>query len=346
MSPPRLSRAGGSIRPAFMLLMMFAALLFSSTHAQAATPSTTDDLYATRPALTGTVSSISDRLVIVDTEQGESYSVAVDGRTVMPAGLATGMPVRIEFGRTENGVAHAQRVVPMRSGMTPSRELAYTHIGDDAATAARYASTASGDDPRDGRSHVTSSTLVASTQATPSTLAYRLATEPWIIGDVVSVNDHELVVDNDRGEQVTLAMDSHTLVPTDLAPGMPMRVEFKTMKDGTTYARRIVPMRDMAATDREMASAEVEENEDQTPTEAAETSATDEGHYMLASATDGTPAAEVKEEAAEHELATTSGEDSERLPQTASEMPLLALLAGLALAGAGATAFVRRHVQS
>ena len=126
MSPPRLSSAGASARHVAMFLTLFAALV-PATHAGAATPTTTDDFYATRPALTGTITSVSDRLVIVDTEQGESYSVAVDGRTVVPIGLATGMPVRIEFGRTGDGVAHAQRIVPMRSGLAPGQVLDRRH---------------------------------------------------------------------------------------------------------------------------------------------------------------------------------------------------------------------------
>src|SRR5437899_3109215 len=65
--------------------------------------------------------------------------------------------------------------------------------------------------------------------AIPSTMAYKLATEPLISGRVASVNDHMMIVDTDQGGHVTLAVDTKTMVPTDLGPGMAMRVEFRGM---------------------------------------------------------------------------------------------------------------------
>ena len=89
--------------------------------------------------------------------------------------------------------------------------------------------------------------------AIPSTFDYLLATQPMISGKVAAVNDHSLTVDTDQGGQVTLAVDSKTMVPTDLAVGMPMRVEFKAMPDGHKYARRIIPIRGGMNTGRELA---------------------------------------------------------------------------------------------
>lgn len=145
--------------------------------------------------------------------------------------------------------------------------------------------------------------------AIPSTTAYLLATQPMITGKVASVNDHVLVVDTDRGERVTLAVDSKTMVPTDLAPGMVMRVEFKSMPDGHKYARRVIPIRDGMSAGRELAYRR------------------SGGHAMAQYASHQGGA----------EVAANEG-----LPQTAGVQPLIALLGLLALASAGVLAVARR----
>ena len=144
--------------------------------------------------------------------------------------------------------------------------------------------------------------------AIPSTTDYLLATQPLISGTVASVNDHTLVVDTDQGGRVTLAVDSKTMVPTDLAPGMVMRVEFKAMPDGHLYARRVTPIRGGMSSGRELAYT-------RTGGHAETRYASNGGGY---------------------------GGRSESLPQTASNQPLVMLLGLLALASAGALAVSRR----
>jgi hypothetical protein len=141
--------------------------------------------------------------------------------------------------------------------------------------------------------------------AIPSTTDYLLATQPLISGKVASVNDHMMVVDTDQGGHVTLAVDSKTMVPTDLAPGMAMRVEFKAMPDGHLYARRVTPIRSGVSTGRELAYARTG------------------GHAMA-------------------QYASNDGDGGESLPQTAGVQPLIALLGLLALASAGTLAVSRR----
>lgn len=145
--------------------------------------------------------------------------------------------------------------------------------------------------------------------AIPSTTAYLLATQPMISGKVASVNDHTLVVDTDQGGRVTLAVDSKTMVPTDLAPGMAMRVEFKAMPDGHYYARRVIPIRGGVSTGRELAY-------------------TRSGDHAMA-------------QYASHEGATQDHGNGS-LPQTAGVQPLIALLGLLALASAGVLGVSRR----
>jgi LPXTG-motif cell wall-anchored protein len=143
--------------------------------------------------------------------------------------------------------------------------------------------------------------------AIPSTTEYLLATQPLISGRVATVNDHAMTVDTDQGGHVTLAMDSKTMVPTDLGPGMAMRVEFKAMPDGHLYARRITPIRGGMNTDRELAYAR----------------------------TGGRPMAQ-------YANASTGGGHWDSLPQTASNQPLIMLLGLLAVGTAGALALTRR----
>jgi LPXTG-motif cell wall-anchored protein len=85
---------------------------------------------------------------------------------------------------------------------------------------------------------------------TPSTTAYHFSSHPMIAGEVVSVNDHQMVVNTDQGEQVTLQVDTRTMAPKDLAPGMVMRAEFEAMEDCRLYAQRIVPIRGGMPTQR------------------------------------------------------------------------------------------------
>ena len=168
-------------------------------------------------------------------------------------------------------------------------------------------------------------TLVAGAAmaAVPSTTDYLLATQPMISGKVISVNDHQMVMSTDKGEQVTLAVDSRTMVPTDLGPGMIARVEFKVTEDGRYIARRVIPIREGVSRDRELAYARVH----------------DQGMRTASMSGGGMH---------DHAMATASmpGGADESLPQTASPQPLFLLLGTLALGAAGALALVRRFRQA
>src|SRR4029450_12827204 len=93
-------------------------------------------------------------------------------------------------------------------------------------------------------------TIGAAQAAVPSTTAYHFSSHPMISGTVVPVNDHQMIVNTDQGEQVTLEVDSRTLAPRDLAPGMAMRAEFVALEDCRFYAQRIMPIRDGMSTSR------------------------------------------------------------------------------------------------
>jgi len=87
----------------------------------------------------------------------------------------------------------------------------------------------------------------------PSTTEHRNATQPMITGTAISVNEHQLLVATEQGEEVLLALDSRTMVPADLAPDMMMRVEFTYLNDGRRLAKRVIPIRSGQKTTRELA---------------------------------------------------------------------------------------------
>lgn len=172
--------------------------------------------------------------------------------------------------------------------------------------------------------------------AIPNTMDYVLATQPMISGKVASVTDQTLVVDTDQGKQVTLGMDTHTMVPTDLAPGMVAWVEFRVDKEGQYYARRIIPVRGGANSGRELAYTKL--HEEGAPM-ASETQASSSGSSTEAPAT---AAGEAGAGAAVAHDATAGEGSRETLPQTASDQPLLLAFGVFTLALAGALAFARR----
>jgi len=183
------------------------------------------------------------------------------------------------------------------------------------------------------------STLIAgfAYAAIPNTSDYLHRTTPMITGTVFSVDDRQIVVDTDQEQRVTLVMDSRTMLPTDLAPGMLMRAEFRVMENGQYYVNRITPIRDAdhapsasafwrtRGDDMELSRSNATRQSDVTdqpvaaeqPAVVTEPAATD-------AVADAAPVATV-----------ASTDDATTLPQTASAMPLVALLGLLALGGAG-----------
>jgi LPXTG-motif cell wall-anchored protein len=88
------------------------------------------------------------------------------------------------------------------------------------------------------------------TSAPPNTTPYHLSSHPMISGTVVAVNDREMVVDTDQGQQVTLEMDTQTSAPRDLAPGMIVRTDFRAMENCRLYAQRVMAVRGDTSTER------------------------------------------------------------------------------------------------
>lgn len=177
--------------------------------------------------------------------------------------------------------------------------------------------------------------------AIPNTTDYLHRTMPMISGVVSSVDDRQIVVDTDQDQRVTLVMDSRTLLPIDLAPGMMMRAEFRVMENGQYYVTRIMPIRDGANARRAQAS---RRERDQALDLARANTARryagrgTNGPFMTATqpaVIEPSPVAAGGE--AEELMAADASRTSDRpetLPQTAGAQPMIGLLGLLALGGA------------
>jgi LPXTG-motif cell wall-anchored protein len=211
---------------------------------------------------------------------------------------------------------------------------------------------------------VWSGAALARTPDTNAPAAYTAQT-PVIQGRVVSVSDVGMVVDTDQGQRVQLLMDSRTMMPTDLDHGMEMKAEFKVLDNGSLYAKRVIPIRNDEQADRRLAYAhsnaaayqaavDREEQEDAAAASYsgepshentlrsdanAQTTTTTTDHTTT---TDQTNATTASSGDSDHMDATGAERSSdESLPDTASHMPLAALL-GIGLLGAGIVAWARR----
>jgi LPXTG-motif cell wall-anchored protein len=329
---------------------LFTALLLlivMAGAALAATPTTTDYRNATTPMITGTASLVNEHQLLIQTEQGEEVLLSLDTRSMAPADLAPGMMMRVEFEYLEDGSRLAERVIPIRNGEKSTRELAYSNERQDnygdaqlAATGEMRATDAHDDGTHAYDTHVSPAGSVSNQplgtplKPAPSTEAYRIATEPALAGRVGMVNDHHIVVDTDQGHSVPVEMDSRTLIPTDLQSGMGVRVEYKTLEDGTKLATRVTPLRDVP--EREMATSSTRASQEEAvPASYNGGTSSDQAEDQMAQN-------QTDNENQEHDAnANTSGDDR-RLPKTASNEPLIATLGLLSLAAAGVLATRRR----
>ena len=208
----------------------------------------------------------------------------------------------------------------------------------------------------------------AAVSSVSSTTDYLTAQRPpTMIGTITAVNDHHISLTTSDNEVVMLATDSHSMLPPDIAPGMVARVEFKVMETGQHYTQRVTPIRneDEASlallnarhTDINYASNEVRtfEGEDADaadyPNRVSSIDADREAQLRADRAEQDRldreeDAREAAEKAANDRDRDVAGryEDSESLPQTASNQPLIALVGVFALAGAYAISRRRRGI--
>lgn len=354
-------------------LALLALMALIASPAPAAIPPSIAYYFSSHPMISGTVTSVDDHQMVIDTDQGERVTLALDSRTMAPADFAPGMVVRADFEARENCRFLAERIIPVRDGMTLNRQQAYAQTRDSELLAG-------GAPAGDSRNRVAASSADAHGQpvkshpadeavaATPSTADYLYSTRPMISGQVVSVNDHRLVVDTEQGQRVSLTMDSRTMVPSEVAPGTNFHAEFKQMEDGRYYATRIWPVENGAA-GREQAyahthdsdlalaqntsgcggsdvasldaasSAAVEPDADSAPSDAAVASTSQPQSAGQPQPASQSQTADQPQTAAQPQ---TAGGPAE-LPHTASSQPTILLLGVLALACAGAISLARKR---
>ncbi len=341
-----------------------ALLVLVAGAAQAAGPSSMSHYFSSHPMISGTVVSVNDHQMVVNTDQGEQVTLELDTRTMAPRDLGPGMVMRADFKALEDCRLYAQAIMPVRGSASTERTQVYANTHDSPEVVARNATAA--DDHRRVTWEVAGHRSLATTPqamdehspgatmtATPGTFDYLQSTRPMISGRVVAVNDHRLVVRTHQGQQVGMVMDSQTMLPGTVAPGTFVRTEFTRLKDGRYYAKA-VSLAGARVTEREQAYAHTVDSDiriaenvpecgavyagDGRPTtmtvEPRETRVSSEP--MLVSS------GPVKESLLAQNDPAPLAEPSQTLPQTASNQPLLLLLGTLALGAAVVVGFFRR----
>lgn len=342
MSTNQALRAAWSAGTCALVLALFAG------SAMSAVPTSTAYHFSSHPMISGTVVTVNDHQMVVNTDQGEQVTLEIDSRTMAPRDLAPGMVMRAEFLALEDCRFYAQRIMPVRGGTSTDRFQAYANTRDSYDAMGRNTSAYRAHE----KSHGVTAERVTVPQtmgehsegtvmiATPTTSDYQFSTRAMVSGRVVSVNDHRLVIDTDQGQRVGMVMDSNTMLPGEVAPGTFVRTEFTPLQDGRYYAKRVSPIRSTVA-EREQAYAHTRDSD-----LLLAASPEDCGFVTVSNGNSTTSMIERRERipaspVVVEQVPAPVAEDMEELPQTASRQPVVLLLGLLALAAAGVVAVVR-----
>lgn len=336
------------------LLMLFVgvqAARSGNLSSLASSPATTAYHFSSHPMIAGTVVTVNDREMVVNTDQGEQMTLTIDSATMAPRDLAPGMVMRAEFLALEDCRFYAQRIMPLRMGMSTNRLQAYAVTQDSPEAMAHGASVMSGHDAAGSLNQASvwsppqtmgEHALGMAMMATPTTADYHTSTRPMVSGRVVSVNDHRLVVKTEQGQMVALVMDSKTMVPGEVAPDAFVRAEFTQMKDGRYYANRIRAVA-VGVADREQAYAHTHDSDLMMAQNLSDCGYTSAGSGKTVSSALEPREVAVTAAVAEQSVPQPVVERPETLPQTASNQPLLLLLGMSAMGFAGVITIARVH---
>lgn len=215
--------------------------------AHAWTTGSTAHWYSSHPMISGTVAAVNDRQLVVNTDQGEQVTLVMDSHTMAFRDLSAGMTVRVDFAAHENCRLYAERVWAVRDAAPAARSQAYAnarHDGDARKKPAAGVRANGAAAPSSGMNM----------NAPRATFAWESSVRPMIAGRVVSANDHLLIVDTEQGQRVGIAMDSHTLLPGEVGPGVAIRAQYRHMDDGRYLAQRVYALPETVA-EREQAYA-------------------------------------------------------------------------------------------
>src|SRR2546423_3341785 len=176
--------------------------------------------------------------------------------------------------------------------------------------------------------------LAAGAGAHPLRTAFPPSTTPMVSGEVVSATDHSVVLHTDENETMHFIVDSHSVVPELMTPGMRVSVEFRAMENGVFLAQRVVPLRPSENRNSQTTvnTSELDRERERyamatPPSTVGELAMNDRGTEARYASNEGGGGTAAEERA--------ENEQGEALPQTASNVPLIALLGLACLAAAG-----------
>ena len=104
---------------------------------------------------------------------------------------------------------------------------------------------------------------VAPAAPIPATTDDRNATTPMITGTVIGLDQQDIRVATEQGDEVLLTADSHSIVPADLDVEMLVRIQSHYLNDGSRHVDRVIPVREGQKITRDLAySHEIDEDGD------------------------------------------------------------------------------------
>ena len=183
---------------------------------------------------------------------------------------------------------------------------------------------------------------------------------PLIVGTIVSVDEQNVVVDTHDGNTVSFMIDSRTMMPSNMAAGLPVKVQFKVLDSGSYMAQRFTPMygeegRELAARHWDLYSTDQYANNTETEDTGTSTYDRDRDAAMnddrdrtesageVAQVTNDNDANNNGIDDSQESNVNTTDNDADRLPQTASTGSWIAVLGVISLAAAGGLSFARRR---
>ncbi len=174
--------------------------------------------------------------------------------------------------------------------------------------------------------------------------------EPVVFGYATAVGTHTLNVDVPQSAAMAFEFDSRTVMPRELQAGTPVRIDFRLLDNGTHFANRVTPIlpgsNDWRAIESMRVSRQIEPSSETIVT--GETTVIEPVSTQTTTTTDVTTTTVVEPAAGatgetENVLASGDTDSGNRLPQTASELPLLLTLGSASVAGAIALMIRRRR---
>jgi LPXTG-motif cell wall-anchored protein len=181
--------------------------------------------------------------------------------------------------------------------------------------------------------------------------------EPVVLGYVTAVGTHSVNVDVPRSEAMMFEFDSRTVMPRELQTGTPVRIDFRLLDNGMHFANRVTPIlpgsNDWRAIENMRVSQQMTPDPatvvavtETTPDEPVVVEVMDPAASKATTTTSDVASTPMPDPNAADQRAnhvSSNADAGNRLPQTASELPLLLMLGSASVAGAIALSIRRRR---